>query len=178
MTGVQTCALPISKIKVPKRITKPEKTAILNTLKKGSKQQLLELAKVNKIKIPNPTGISRKYLKNLIKNGIKWIKQEGGEIDSMDLMYGDPDLYRFTGGGQGIDYFSEGGYYEDGGSTNDFEMMSEPAYKNVYDPYINNRVEMQPYTYDGDYQEGQELYMSADEIAQFMAGGGVIEFLD
>ena len=172
----------------PTKLNKTQKSAILNTLQKGNKKELMELAKRIDFKVPNPNGISTKYLKKLLKDVFRWIKQEGGEIDSMDLMYGDPDLYKFTGGGQGVDYFGEGGYYNDA-ETNDFTMMSEPAYKNVYDPYMNNRVEdelfqyrprpeMQQYTYGGDYQEGQELYMPADQIAQFMAAGGVVEFLD
>jgi hypothetical protein len=167
------------KLKVPKSLTGAERKAILNTYRTGNLTQLKELARLNNIKIPNPTGISKDYLKTLIKKGIRWMKQEGGEIDSMDLMYGDPDLYRFTGGGQGVDYFGEGGYYNDI-ETNDFTIMSEPAYKNVYDPYMNNDVEDElfQYTYGGNYQEGQELYMPADQIAQFMAAGGVIEFLD
>ena len=49
------------------------------------------------------------------------IKEDGGFVDSMDEMYGNPDLYRFTGGGD-FEYF-------DGG-------MIEPQYEDVTDPYM------------------------------------------
>jgi hypothetical protein len=62
------------------------------------------------------------------------IKQDGGYVDSMDQDYGNPDLYRFTGGGD-YDYFADGGYYEDGGF---------PQYEDVNDPYM-------PYMQDGGY---------------------------
>ena len=60
--------------------------------------------------------------------------QEGGYVDSMDQDYGNPDLYRFTGGGD-YDNFDDGGYYEDGGYA---------QYEDVNDPYM-------PYMQDGGY---------------------------
>ena len=47
--------------------------------------------------------------------------QAGGSVD--------PNLYMFTGGGAPdyVDYFGDGGYYEDGGF---------PQYEDVYDPYM------------------------------------------
>ena len=61
---------------------------------------------------------------------IKFAKlfQVGGSVNEMDENYGNPSLYRFTGGGPRFtDYFSDGGYYEDGGF---------PQYEDVYDPYM------------------------------------------
>jgi len=148
-----------------------------------SRDALEALAKEYKIPIGVPKAggkqFSKKYLKTSIKKFFNFIKEDGGAVDSMDEMYGNPDLYRFTGGGQGMDYFDEGGYYEDGGSTNDFEMMGQPAYKNVYDPYMNNDMTGEVlFENGGGFQEGQELYMPIEKIAQFMAAGGVVEFLD
>ena len=60
--------------------------------------------------------------------------EDGGYIDMMDQDYGNPDLYRFTGGGD-YDYFADGGYYEDGGYA---------QYEDVNDPYM-------PYMQDGGY---------------------------
>jgi len=46
--------------------------------------------------------------------------EDGGYIDMMDQDYGNPDLYRFTGGGD-YDYFADGGYAQ---------------YEDVTDPYM------------------------------------------
>ena len=82
--------------------------------------------------------------------------------------------------------FENGGYYGNGGSTNDFEIMGQPAYKNVYDPYmpyanngmiVDSSYQEEP-SLDGSLQQGQEMYMSPQQVAQFMAEGGVVEFLD
>ena len=83
----------------------------------------------------------------------------------------------------GMVLFEDGGYYEDGG-TNDFEMFGQPAYKNIYDPYM-------PYTNlykDGgtvssnsklnNLQQDQVLYMSPKEVSEFLQMGGSVEFID
>jgi hypothetical protein len=251
-----------------------------------SRDALEALAREYKVPIGVPKRggkpFSKKHLKTAIKRFFNFIKEDGGAVDSMDEMYGNPDLYRFTGGGQGVDYFGDGGYYEDGGasdpprymvmtlmsqppkfqvvdqnmrrygtyatleeanarivqlggdpnrsidpgfemkslpnyprrdttgdakkynlrpgevlfenggyygnggSTNDFEIMGQPAYKNVYDPYmpyanngmiVDSSYQEEP-SLDGSLQQGQEMYMSPQQVAQFMAEGGVVEFLD
>ena len=111
-----------------------------NAANKKGAAALEALAKEYKVPIgtPKAKAFSQRHLKTALKKFFNFIKEDGGAVDSMDEMYGNPDLYKFTGGGQGVDYFEDGGYYEDGGSTNDFEIMGEPAYKNVYDPYMNN----------------------------------------
>ena len=100
-------------------------------------KKLKALATKYRVPIGTPKGkpFSAKYLRTALKKGLGILFEEGGVVDSMS------DLYKFTGGGQGMDYFGDGGYYEDGG-TNDFEMFGEPAYKNIYDPYM-------PYAKDG-----------------------------
>ena len=186
------------KLQVPEYSSRQKRTIRkqFNAANKKGAAALEALAKEYKIPIGVPKAggkaFSAKYLRTAIKNIFNFIKEDGGAVDSMDEMYGNPDLYKFTGGGQGVDYFDDGGYYEDGGSTNDFEMMGEPAYKNVYDPYMNNGMtgetsdpprynlpSAEKYLEDGgSLQKGQELYMPAEEIARFMAAGGVVEFLD
>ena len=249
----------------------------VKALRKGTgTQNILNFYKKYKIPVPKPpkgtTTVSRKYLiDNLFKMGKKFTKKAitrrmyGGAIseDDMigglyDMIYGNStsNLSKFTGGGQEMDYFSEGGYYEDGG-TNDFEMMGQPAYKNVFDPYMpymheggtpghthpslsrylgsanqgneigyregifnKDRLDenLDPYLIQAqadavrqaqikaqakaqanaepprmlvkdmfDYQQyggmtegdiGKTMMMDANQIAQFMAAGGVVEFLD
>ena len=155
-----------------------------------SRDALEALAREYKVPIGVPKrggkAFSKRHLKTSIKRFFNFIKEDGGAVDSMDEMYGNPDLYRFTGGGQGVDYFGDGGYYGNGGSTNDFEIMGQPAYKNVYDPYmpyanngmiVDSSYQEEP-SLDGSLQQGQEMYMSPQQVAQFMAEGGVVEFLD
>ena len=249
---------------------------------KNNVDALIEQAKKLNINLGAPKAGAKKFgakwVSDMIKKGTKLVgkyRQEGGEIDEMNPMYGNPDLYRFTGGGQGVDYFGDGGYYEDGGasdpprymvmtlmsqppkfqvvdqnmrrygtyttleeanarivqlggdpnrsidpgfemkslpnyprrdttgdakkynlrpgevlfenggyygnggSTNDFEIMGQPAYKNVYDPYmpyanngmvVDSSYQEEP-SLDGSLQQGQEMYMSPQQVAQFMAEG-------
>lgn len=177
------------KLQAPE-FTKREQRAIRQRFAaaKNNKKLLQQIVQEYKIPVGTPKGkaFSAKHLKTSIKNFFKNILEDGGAVDSMDEMYGNPDLYRFTGGGQGMDYFDEGGYYEDGGSTNDFEIMGQPAYKNVYDPYmpyanngmvVDSSYQEEP-SLNGSMQQGQEMYMSPQQVAQFMAAGGVVEFLD
>ncbi len=46
--------------------------------------------------------------------------QDGGYVDMMDQDYGNPDLYKFTGGGD-YDYFADGGYSDNGGEYEPFK---------------------------------------------------------
>ena len=87
-------------------------------------------------------AVKGRNAKQLQKAVFKILKsmQAGGSVD--------PNLYMFTGGGAPdyVDYFSNGGYYEDGGF---------PQYENVYDPYMpmaENGMTM----VDRPYQTGAE----------------------
>jgi hypothetical protein len=215
------------KLEVPtkhseKQIKKMSKelNQIVNTKKHISRTKVLNFSKRHGVKIPKTVSKgSTKHLVDWLKQALKLRFEEGGEIDSMNEMYGDPDLYKFTGGGQGVNYFADTGY---------------PESEDVYDPYmpymehggphtaaeqlaalgstnpsigqnlaqqrdidaaqwvakrtsnIQNRnpnyteEELKPTikNYGGDLRAGQEVWMNPNEIAAFMAIGGVVEFLD
>jgi hypothetical protein len=72
-----------------------------------SRDALEALAREYKVPIGVPKrggkAFSKRHLKTSIKRFFNFIKEDGGAVDSMDEMYGNPDLYRFTGGGQGVD---------------------------------------------------------------------------
>jgi len=195
-----------------------------------TREALEKIAKKYGIKVAGKsTGWIHKALRAVGK-----IRQEGGAIDAMNQNYGNPDLYRFTGGGHPgfVDYFADGGYYDDGGyyseNVNDPYMpYMEPGgpivnrpyataaeYGNEYDsypgPYVEpmitdsirnsvinsgrqqgegrynmpfipprvNRIGLRPDVQYGDYQEGDEVYMTGGELAQYLAGGGQVEFID
>ena len=70
-----------------------------------------------------PASWGKRLFKTIITRGRH---QEGGFVDSMDPDYGNPDLYRFTGGGD-FDYFGDQAYI---------------GYEDVTDPYM-------PYMVDG-----------------------------
>ena len=78
-----------------------------------SKKAAMKLAKAYGVKVPK--GSNLKQIKIALFNVARKLKT-GGAVDAMDKSYGDPDLYRFTGGGDPgfVDYFADGGYYEDG----------------------------------------------------------------
>ena len=96
-----------------------------NTYKYGMKKPVAHTAsRFRKIASPIVRVLSRGKIKY----------EDGGYIDMMDQNYGNPDLYRFTGGGD-YDYFADGGYYDDGGYA---------GYEDVTDPYM-------PYMQNGGY---------------------------
>ena len=74
--------------------------------------------------------------------------QDGGYIDSMDQNYGNPDLYKFTGGGD-YDYFNNGGYV---------------GYEDVTDPYMPSMEYggYVPMAYDG-YTVGPDDVTGTDK---------------
>ena len=76
--------------------------------------------------------------------------QEGGYVDDMDPNYGDPNLYRFTGGGD-YDYFDNGGYV---------------GYEDVTDPYM-------PYMDEGGVPgHTHETILNPDKMITQMYGEG------
>jgi hypothetical protein len=82
-----------------------------NTYKYGYKKP--KVATVSRFK-----KIASPLLRFVSKGKIKL--EDGGYVDMMDQDYGNPDLYRFTGGGD-YDYFADGGYYENGGEYEPFK---------------------------------------------------------
>lgn len=87
---------------------------------------------------------------------------DGGFINSEDQFYGNPDLYRFTGGGPRFtDYFGDGGYYEDGGYYGDGGY-----YEDVYDPYMpyaeNGIIAGQYPMTESEYYKSQQFYDDMD----------------
>jgi hypothetical protein len=118
------------------------------TVRKYAGQKTANLARnTYKYTMKKPASFAYKKVLSPIVRALSRGKiklEDGGYIDSMDQDYGNPDLYRFTGGGN-YDYFADGGYYEDGGYA---------QYEDVNDPYM-------PYMQDGGYipmaYEGYEM---------------------
>ena len=84
--------------------------------------------------------------------------QDGGYIDSMDQNYGNPDLYKFTGGGN-YDYFNNGGYVG-------YEDVTDPYMPSMeyggYVPMANEGYQMGPDTVTGtDKDTFNEAYSSS-----------------
>lgn len=80
------------------------------------------------------------------------IKEDGGFVDSMDEMYDNPDLYRFTGGGDPgfADYFADGGYYEDGGEYEPFKStyqgpLTEADQTSLDNQYVTTAIPEIPF---------------------------------
>ena len=78
------------------------------------------------ISASKPASWGKRAFKAILSRGRKL--QEGGFVDPMDPDYGNPDLYRFTGGGD-FDYFGDQAYI---------------GYEDVTDPYM-------PYMVDGGF---------------------------
>ena len=93
----------------------------LQALQGLSMNQIKALAVKNGVKTTGRKGTIIRRIQNVLKVTAKGVAQRGGSVD--------PSLYMFTGGGAPdyVDYFGDGGYYEDGGY---------PQYENVYDPYM------------------------------------------
>jgi len=96
----------------------PKSTTIPQYAKQKTTNLAKSVYKPTRNLIRKAPGAGKAILKILSRGRIK---EDGGFVDSMDEMYGNPDLYRFTGGGD-FDYFNGG--------------MIEPQYEDVTDPYM------------------------------------------
>lgn len=152
-------------VDLPKKLSNTQRALLRGQVDKimdGSAAAARALAKKYGVKVA--ANASRKSVQAALRNALRFL-QEGGFADSSDQFYGNSDLYKFTGGGQEIDYFADGGYYED-----------------VYDPYMpmadNGTIVDRPYqtaeeygdqyTYPGPYLEP----MITDSIRESIINSG------
>ena len=109
-------------------LSQTNKNAFRKIANSGTAAEMRALAKqLGVTKMPGYSPkMGKKQIGNFIKSVFKFAMEDGGTVNMMDQNYGDPNLYKFTGGGD-YDYFEDGGY---------------PQGMDVDDPYM-------PYMQDG-----------------------------
>ena len=109
-------------------LSQTNKNAFKKIANSGTAAEMRALAKqLGVTKMPGYSPkMGKKQIGNFIKSVFKFAMEDGGTVNMMDQNYGDPNLYKFTGGGD-YDYFEDGGY---------------PQGMDVDDPYM-------PYMQDG-----------------------------
>ena len=92
-------------------LSQTNKNAFRKIAKSGTAAEMRALAKqLGVTKMPGYSPkMGKKQIGNFIKSVFKFAMEDGGTVNMMDQNYGDPNLYKFTGGGD-YDYFADGGY--------------------------------------------------------------------